>query len=78
MDTQFEHQIAWKNGDDGKAASDTLEKMSGAFSTLMKCLGDPYPERESLKRTPLRAAKAFCYFTKGYEDNLESKRFYSI
>ena len=72
LDTHRDQRIAWENEEDGQLASDTLHKMSGAFSTLIECVGD-HPEREGLKRTPMRAAKAFCFFTKGYEDNLLSK-----
>ena len=64
--------MGWKNETDKKKAEETLEKMSGAFSALIESVGEQ-PEREGLKRTPLRAAKALCFFTKGYEDNLASK-----
>jgi len=30
---------------------------------------DPEPEREGLERTPQRVARAFAYFTKGYEQD---------
>jgi GTP cyclohydrolase I len=63
--------MGWKNETDKKKAEETLEKMSGAFSALIESVGEQ-PEREGLKRTPLRAAKALCFFTKGYEDNLAS------
>jgi GTP cyclohydrolase I len=72
LDTHRDQRIAWESEEDGQLASDTLEKMSGAFSALIECVGDR-PEREGLKRTPMRAAKALCFFTKGYEDNLMSK-----
>ena len=64
--------MGWKSEADKKKAEETLEKMSGAFSALIESVGEE-PEREGLKRTPLRAAKALCFFTKGYEDNLASK-----
>ena len=72
LDTHRDQRIAWENEEDGQLASETLHKMSGAFSALIECVGD-HPEREGLKRTPMRAAKALCFFTKGYEDNLTSK-----
>ena len=71
LDTHRDQKIGWETEEDGQVASDTLQRMSGAFSTLIECVGDR-PEREGLKRTPMRAAKAFCFFTKGYEDNLKS------
>ena len=73
LDTHRDQRISWESEEDEKTASDTLQKMSGAFSALIESVGER-PEREGLKRTPLRAAKALCFFTKGYEDNLTSKR----
>ncbi len=35
-----------------------------------QCLGED-PEREGLKSTPLRAAKALCFLTKGYSQTAE-------
>ena len=72
LDTHRDQEIPWKTENEAKRASETLEQLSGAFSTLIECVGEQ-PQREGLKRTPMRAAKALCYFTKGYEDNLTSK-----
>lgn len=72
-DTHYKQRITWEKDEDGQAAEKTLQKMSDAFSTIIECVGDPLPDREGLKRTPMRAAKALCFFTKGYEDNLESE-----
>ncbi|KAF2646714.1 GTP cyclohydrolase I [Massarina eburnea CBS 473.64] len=47
----------------------TLEKMSGAVRTILECIGED-PDREGLKDTPMRFAKALQFFTKGYEENL--------
>ncbi|CAI7651874.1 unnamed protein product [Penicillium glandicola] len=46
-----------------------LEKMSGAIRTILECIGED-PEREGLRETPMRYAKAMLYFTKGYEENV--------
>lgn len=46
-----------------------LEKMSGAVRTILECIGED-PEREGLRETPMRYAKAMLYFTKGYEENV--------
>ena len=74
LDTHRDLQeLGWKTEDDKKKADETLEKMSGAFAAIIESVGEQ-PEREGLKRTPLRAAKALCFFTKGYEDNLTSKQ----
>ena len=55
------------------AANETLSAMASAFSTLIHSLGED-PNREGLRKTPMRAAKAFCYFTKGYEETVHGKR----
>ena len=47
-----------------------LKKMEKAFRTILECINED-PDREGLVRTPLRAAKAMMFFTKGYEDTLE-------
>lgn len=46
-----------------------LQKLSGAVRTILECVGED-PEREGLRETPERYAKAMLYFTKGYEENV--------
>ncbi|KAL4789599.1 hypothetical protein BDV19DRAFT_373853 [Aspergillus venezuelensis] len=46
-----------------------IAKLSGAVRTILECLGED-PEREGLRGTPDRYAKAMLYFTKGYEENV--------
>lgn len=53
--------------EDEKAAN--LKKLSGAVRTMLECLGED-PDREGLRDTPDRYAKALLFFTKGYEENL--------
>lgn len=50
-------------------ADQRLQKMSGAVRTILECLGED-PDREGLKDTPDRYAKAMLYFTKGYTEDL--------
>lgn len=45
--------------------------MEAQFTDLLKAIGED-PTREGLVNTPKRAAKAFSYLTKGYNENLES------
>ncbi|XP_068135818.1 GTP cyclohydrolase 1-like [Hyperolius riggenbachi] len=46
-----------------------LPAIEGAYSTILKELGED-PSREGLLKTPLRAAKAMQYFTKGYHETI--------
>jgi GTP cyclohydrolase I len=46
-----------------------LAKLAGAVRTILECVGED-PDREGLRDTPERYAKALLFFTKGYEENL--------
>lgn len=46
-----------------------VQKLAGAVRTIFECVGED-PEREGLRETPERYAKAMMYFTKGYEENV--------
>ena len=48
-----------------------LLKLYSAVRTILECLGED-PAREGLRKTPERYAKAMCFFTKGYEENLRT------
>ncbi|MCJ1484013.1 GTP cyclohydrolase 1 [Schaereria dolodes] len=50
-------------------AEERLEKLEGAIKTILECIGED-PEREGLRGTPERYAKAMLFFTKGYEENV--------
>ncbi|KAI4124384.1 MAG: hypothetical protein LQ338_004816 [Usnochroma carphineum] len=50
-------------------ADERLAKIQGAVTTILECLGED-PEREGLRGTPERYAKAMLFFTKGYEENV--------
>lgn len=50
----------------------TTAKLSQAVKTILECLGED-PEREGLKRTPERYAKALLWMTRGYEERLSGE-----
>ena len=54
----------------------TISGMSEAFGKVLE-LAIPNSDREKqaqgLEKTPVRAAKAFSFFTKGYRDDLTSE-----
>lgn len=62
----------WKDPEEKSNAEEVVTKMEKAFETIIDCLCDPRPQRDGLKKTPMRAARALCYFTKGYEEDLMS------
>ena len=67
-----------KNADWGSAAEKqeaeaVLQTMESAYRKLLSCVGKDDSVTSSLEKTPLRAAKALCYFTKGYEEDVASQ-----
>lgn len=50
-------------------AEQRLEKMRGAVRTLLECIGED-PDREGLRTTPSRYAKALLFLTEGYHYNV--------
>ena len=65
--------VTWKSEEEKGKAKKTLAVLETAYSSIIQALDDPNPGREGLTKTPLRAAKALLYFTKGYEDDLNSE-----
>lgn len=49
-----------------------LPLLEGAYNTILRELGED-TERDGLLKTPLRAAKAMQFFTKGYNENVNGK-----
>lgn len=46
----------------------TIAELAGHYEAILRLLGED-PEREGLKKTPMRAAKAMWYATQGYRQN---------
>ncbi|ORX33740.1 hypothetical protein BD324DRAFT_683933 [Kockovaella imperatae] len=49
--------------------AENLVLLSSAVRTVLECIGED-PDREGLRRTPERYAKALMWMTKGYEERL--------
>ena len=62
----------WGSVAEKQEAESVLQKMESAYKTLISCVGKD-SVTSSLEKTPLRAAKALCYFTKGYEEDVASQ-----
>lgn len=67
----------WKDASEKEEAEGRLKELTRAFETILGCLDDSRPHRDGLRKTPLRAAKALLFFTKGYEEDLPCK-FYRL
>jgi len=46
------------------------QRLAGAVRTILECLGED-PDREGLRKTPERYAKALMWMTRGYEERLK-------
>ncbi|XP_071786550.1 GTP cyclohydrolase 1-like [Asterias amurensis] len=55
---------------DPSEAQTMLPGMSQAYKSLITSIGED-PDRQGLKKTPERAAKALMFFTKGYEQKIQ-------
>lgn len=51
--------------DENVEEGNKLERMAKAIRTIIECMGEDI-DREGLESTPMRAAKALQFFTKGY------------
>lgn len=50
-------------------AAARMDKLCGAVRTILECVGED-PDREGLRDTPARYAKAMMFFTEGYQQNV--------
>lgn len=55
-----------------QGTSETRATLMQAFESIIKATGED-PERDGLRKTSLRAAKAFEFFTTGYNLELKGK-----
>ena len=72
-DGSSDSEFTFRSTDTTSAVTDNhrTQRLASAFTTILECLGED-THREGLLKTPLRAAKAMMYFTKGYNENLET------
>src|ERR1700736_2495308 len=47
-----------------------LELLEEAYRTVLEAIGED-PDRQGLRRTPIRAARALEFMTQGYRQNLD-------
>lgn len=58
------------------ADADSLSQMEKSYKDILTELGEDV-NREGLLRTPLRAAKAMQFLTKGYNESVKGEHFYA-
>ncbi|KEY72344.1 hypothetical protein S7711_01026 [Stachybotrys chartarum IBT 7711] len=56
-------------GESKEQAALRLDRMKGAVTTLLECIGEN-PDRPGILDTPKRYAEAMLWFTKGYQENV--------
>jgi GTP cyclohydrolase I len=55
---------------DGKIDNRRIEMLEEAYRNLLEAIGED-PDRQGLRRTPIRAARALEFMTQGYRQNLD-------
>ena len=75
MDTSANQlrRLSSRQTDDNLLVNQRTAELSDSYLKILQSIGED-PEREGLKKTPERAAKAILYFTKGYEENISGKQ----
>ena len=67
----------WESSESKDEVESKVEAIAAAYTTILASIGED-PSREGLVKTPLRAAKALCYFTKGYEETIQGNLRYRL
>lgn len=52
-------------------SEETIKEIAGHYEAIIRLLGEDV-NREGLKKTPMRAAKALAYVTRGYRQNADA------
>lgn len=73
IDAQHNSLCKEQQACDGSADADRVSKMEKSYKSILSELGEDV-NREGLLRTPLRAAKAMQFLTKGYNESIKGER----
>jgi len=57
---------------DDETTTRRVDEISNSYLSILESIGED-PNREGLKKTPQRAAKAILHFTKGYEETINGQ-----
>lgn len=69
VQAQREHETSRKEAED----KSRLPALEAAYTCILRELGEDM-DRQGLTRTPLRAAKAMQFLTKGYHETVEGEK----
>ena len=70
MKVRTEAPLRYAAGVDGKIDGENLGILEEAYRNLLEAIGEDV-NREGLRRTPVRAARALEFLTQGYRQNLD-------
>ena len=70
MNVKTETPPPYSKRSDGKIDNRRIETLEEAYRNLLEAIGED-PDRQGLRRTPIRAARALEFITQGYRQNLE-------
>ena len=67
--SSYEVDEDYDEGMAGPESAEKIQQLTGIYRNLLTAV-DEDVDRQGLRKTPERAAKAIWYFTKGYRQNL--------
>ena len=70
--SSFEVDEHYERDENGPETAAKIEELTSVYRTLLTSIDEDI-ERDGLRKTPERAAKAIWFFTKGYRQNLNRK-----
>lgn len=70
MNIKTETPPPYPKNSDGKIDNLSIETLEATYRDLLEAIGED-PDRQGLRRTPIRAARALEFLTQGYRQNLD-------
>lgn len=70
--SSYEVDEDYDGAENGPEAAAKIQELTNVYTTLLTSIGEDC-DRQGLRKTPERAAKAIWFFTKGYRQSLPGK-----